>query len=427
MVVSRAASSTRRMTQFRDADINDRVAAMLQEVLRRTHLSAAPDVGVVAAEEARRIGAESVVLYVIDYEQKLLVPVPAPDAAGRVPLSVGGTVAGRAFASTAILDGETESGGSRRVWLPLLDGTERTGVMEMTFPRREPLPEELVAPCERLSHLLAAMIVTKGAYSDFFERLRRRRPMTMASELLWELVPPMVVASDDVVLAALLEPCYDVGGDAFDYAMNEGVLQFAVFDAMGHGLPAAGMAAFALSTYRHSRRRDKGPGPSYDAIEAALFEQYAPAPRFVTGLIAELDIASGRLRWVNAGHPRPLLLRHGRLIKTLDVVPSPPMGMQLATSPPIVGEASLEPGDMVLLYTDGLSEARTPGGELFSAERLGEFIEHEAASGRAAPETLRRLREAIIERGEGALHDDATAMLVEWRRGSERRLIPDTV
>lgn len=82
---------------------------------------------------------------------------------------------------------------------------------------------------------------------------------------------------------------------------------------------------------------------------------------------------------------------------------------------------------MVLLYTDGLTEARRPGGELFSVERLGEFIEREAASGRTAPETLRRMREAIVERGAGTLSDDATAVLVEWRRGTERSLLPETV
>ena len=92
-------------------------------------------------------------------------------------------------------------------------------------------------------------------YSDFFELARRRQPMTMASELLWELVPPLVLAADDFVLAALLEPCYDMGGDAFDYALNDDVLHLAVFDGMGHGLAAAGVTAFALSAYRHSRRR----------------------------------------------------------------------------------------------------------------------------------------------------------------------------
>ena len=92
-----------------------------------------------------------------------------------------------------------------------------------------------------------------------------------------------------------------------------------------------------------------------------------------------------------------------------------------------MGEESLEPGDMILFYTDGLTESRRRDGTLFTVERLAEFIERQAGSGEAAPETLRRLREAIIERGEGALRDDATAVLVEWRRDSQRLLLPQTV
>jgi len=400
---------------------------MLQEVLRRTHLATAAELATVVAEEARGVGVDSLVLYVIDYEQKLLVPVPAPDAAGREPLTVMGTVAGRAFASTSILDIEPHAGEGRRLWLPLVDGTERMGAVEMTFcDWSDPLPEALVAVCERYAHLIAGMIFSKTAYSDFFELLRRRQPMSMASELLWELVPPLLLASDGFVLAALLEPSYDVGGDAFDYAINGETLHFAVFDAMGHGLAATGVAAFALSAYRHCRRLQCDPAETYAAIDTAIDEQY-PSNRFVTALIAELDLASGRLRWISAGHPAPLLLRAGRFIKTLDLAPSPPMGMRLAAAAPVVGEESLEPGDMVLLYTDGLTEARRPGGELFTVERLGEFIEREAASGHAAPETLRRLREALIERREASLQDDATAVLVEWLRGTEDIITPDTV
>jgi serine phosphatase RsbU (regulator of sigma subunit) len=228
------------------------------------------------------------------------------------------------------------------------------------------------------------------------------------------------------VLGALLEPAYDMGGDAYDYAHNGDILHFAVFDAMGHGLAAAGVSAFALSTYRNSRRARLGLEESYAAMDDQIADQY-PASRFVTAVLAELEVTTGRLRWISAGHPAPLLLRGGRLVKTLDVTPSPPVGMRLATAAPVVGEDSLEPGDMVLLYTDGLTEARRPDGELFTVERLGQFIEREAASGQAAPETLRRLREAVISRGEGTLRDDATALLLEWRRGSEQALLPGTV
>jgi serine phosphatase RsbU (regulator of sigma subunit) len=397
---------------------------MLLEVLRRMHLSTAPELATVFAEEARRIGVDPLALYLLDHEQKCLMPVPS--APSRVPLPVQGTMAGRAFTSNDILDLEDDDAG-RRVWVPLLDGTERLGVAEMTFAgERSPLPPALIEACERYAHLIATAITNKDVYSDYFKLVRRRRPMSMASELLRDLFPPQVLAGEGFLLAALLEPCYDIGGDTYDYAINDGgTLHLAVFDAMGHGLAAAGVAAFALAAYRHSRRRGDGPAMAYTAIDDAVFEQY-PTSRFLTGLIAELDVGSGQLRWLSAGHPPPLLVRGGQMVKTLDVKPSPPLGMHLATEAPAIGEETLEPGDMVLLYTDGLTEARRPDGALFTEQRLGEFIERQAAKGLPAPETLRGLREAIIERGEGTLRDDATALLLEWRRGTEQRLLPPT-
>jgi serine phosphatase RsbU (regulator of sigma subunit) len=299
--------------------------------------------------------------------------------------------------------------------------------MGIDFEQRDALGEPLVQVCERLAHFVALVVTSKSLYSDHFELLRRRKQMTTASELLWQLVPPLVLATDRLVLAALLEPCYDNGGDAFDYALNDDVLHFAVFDAMGHGLAAAAAAGFALSVYRHSRRRGDDPVATATAIDAALFEQEGSATRFVTAMIAQLHVPSGELRWVNAGHPPALLLRDRRLVKTLDLEPVPPLGTRLATSPPTEGRESLQPGDLVLAYTDGLTESRRPGGGLFTAERLAGFVERQAASGQSAPETLRRLREAIIEQREGALRDDATAVLVEWSGGGQRRLLPETV
>src|SRR3954470_10665768 len=272
------------------AEIQRLAGEMLQAVLRRTHLSSAPDLATVVAEEGRTIGADPLVLYVVDHEQQRLTPVPGAGAEGREVLSVQGTVAGRAFAAASIVELEREGGG-RRVWLPLLDGTERLGVAEMTFAEHEePLADSLRALCERYAHLIAILMATKDLYSDFFKRLRRRRPMTMASELLWGLVPPQVLATDAFVLAAVLEPCYDIGGDTYDYAINDGgMLHFAVFDSMGHGLAAAGAAAFALSAYRQRRRQGERPAAMYAAIDAAIFEQY-PQTRFATAVIAELEL-----------------------------------------------------------------------------------------------------------------------------------------
>ena len=138
-----------------------------------------------------------------------------------------------------------------------------------------------------------------------------------------------------------------------------------------------------------------------------------PDRRFVTALIAQLELDSGRLHWISAGHPPPLVIRGGRRAHTLQTTPVPPLGVDSPSGPPTVATDSLEPGDLLLLHTDGLSDARDPDGELFTIERLSEFIEREAAAGQTAPETLRRLRHAIIGRAATELRDDATALLLE--------------
>jgi hypothetical protein len=397
---------------------------MLNELLRRTYLSSPSDLGAVIAEQAQRIGAHDVVLYLIDYEQRTLMPLSGPRRSDRQPLSVEGTIAGRAFKTTSIHRSSSDEGDGQRLWLPLLDGTERLGVIEMAFGEGT-IAEQTIMVCERYAHLTAMLIATKAAYGDTFEVARRRRPMTIASEMLWQLTPPLVFATDHLVLAGLLEPCYDNGGDALDYAVNDGVLHVGVLDAMGHGLAAAGVAAFALSAYRHSRRRGCGLLETYAAMDHAVGDQF-PGERYVTAVIAQLDLQTGRLTWISAGHPPPLIIRDGRLTRTLTTPPAAPLGIPLDGPPAVPGEEALEPGDLLLLYTDGLTEARHRDGRMFTMTGLGEFIEREAAAGQTAPETLRRLRHAIVDRQPGQLEDDATAVLVEWHRGAEAELLPRT-
>lgn len=400
-------------------------AELLTELLRRTHLSAPDDIACMVADQLRSIGTEAVDLYLIDYELSSLRPLPSSADDHREPIPVTGTVAGRAYATTTIVQSPEAEDGLRRVWLPLLDGTERLGIMAVAF-RADHIPGDTVALLERYAHLVAMLMVTKGAYGDVFELTRRVRSKTIASELIWELTPPLVFATDHLVVAGLLEPSYDNGGDALDYALNDDVLHMAIFDAMGHGLTAAGLATFALSAYRHSRRRGADLVETYRTMDDAIQTQF-PGEGFVTGLVAELDVGTGGFSWVSAGHPPPLLIRDERRARLLTTTPATPLGVTSPATAPAVGHLSLEPGDMVLLYTDGITEARLGEDERLGVEGLCRFVEREAASAQIAPETLRRLRHAIVGTHPEALEDDATALLVEWKRGSERGLLPPTV
>src|SRR6185437_5079835 len=102
-----------------------------------------------------------------------------------------------------------------------------------------------VEDCMAVASLLAELLVTRSLYSDTIERIRRREPMRLAAEMLRAQLPPLTFSTGHLMISGILEPCYDVGGDAFDYAVNGDIAHLALFDAAGHG-SAGGMRAVVL-------------------------------------------------------------------------------------------------------------------------------------------------------------------------------------
>jgi len=321
---------------------------------------------------------------------------------------------------------EVEAGpGARRLWLPLLDGVERLGVMELVLSSAEPLGPERREPLTQLAHLIAELVLSNGQYTDPYEWARRRQPMTLPAEMQHRLHPPLTFGTHRVVISGLLAPAYEVGGDAFDYALNGNIAHVAVFDAVGHGLHAALLAHLAVSCYRNSRRAGLPLVECVTAIDEALADGFGPE-RYVTAIIGQLDVDTGLFRWVNAAHPYPMLLRGGQLVKELTCEPALPLGMGAlgVAAAYEVCEESLQPGDRLLLVTDGVDEARTEDGGFFGRDRLAEFAAKELASGLPTPEVMRRLQAAILRFQTGKLQDDATTVFVEWLTGRSEQLTP---
>lgn len=405
----------------------DAVGALLHDA----HLAGAHELPDLAQRHVEAFGGREALCYLADLQQTVLVPFPSEQGVGPdeilEPLAVDSTLAGRAFQRIEILV-QPNRAGDATVWLPLLDGTERVGVLAVTVGDDG---AELAGPREdRLrcfASLLAELIVTKALYGDTVVRLRRRSQMGLAAEMQWSLMPPLTFACEAVTVAAALEPAYEVAGDTIDYAVDTGTARIAVFDGMGHGLASARLAVLAVGAYRHARRTGLPLVETCLEVDTTLIENFG-GTTFTTAVLAELETRTGLLRWVNAGHPEPLLLRQGRLVKTLHAAPRPPLGLNLSalgvSSAPSVGVEQLEPGDCVLFYTDGVVEARSPEGLFFGDRRLVDLVVGSMADGLPAPETMRRVVRALLAHQQGRLTDDASLMLVQWPTADARVLLP---
>jgi Stage II sporulation protein E (SpoIIE) len=388
----------------------------IQEVIdlvEASHLAAPDDVPALIVDCARGLGVEDAALYLVDYEQRVLVPVPNPDGREREAVVIDATLAGWCYRTLEIQQ-TTDEAGEARMWVPVLDGVERLGVLELAFGGDEPDVDDVRV----FAGLIAEVVMTKQVYGDLFQRVRRRQPMSVTAELAWRLLPPLTFGTDRVVISGVVAPVYQLGGDSFDYAVDARSARIAVFDAMGHGLEAGLLASVAMAACRSSRRAGADLAGSAATIDGAVAGQFGP-DRFVAAVLADLDLDSGRLRSSVCGHPPPLLLRNGRIIKTLVDEVTPPLGVSGAV---VVSEENLEPGDQVLFFTDGVVEARAADGEFFGVDRLVDMVTRTSAAATPAPETMRRLLHAILEHQEGELQDDATIVMVEWRGPGNRLL-----
>lgn len=389
---------------------------LLGVLLDRAHEMPPQLIAPMIAEEVARIGGRDVTVLLQDYAQELLVPLPGRGLVVGEPEVIGDSPAGTAFLRATVV--EVPQADGVRMYLPLLDGSDEVGVMALSLASVDDDDRRLL---RRLAGLVADMLVTKHAYTDRFFQARRREPMSVAAEMQWSLLPPLTMSVPQVAVSGAVEPAYSIAGDSFDYALNDDILHVAVIDAMGHGLDAATMATVAVGAYRHARRAGIGLAEMYAFMDQAIAQQFGP-DHFVTAQMMDLDTTTGRLRWVNAGHPAPLLIRNHEVAGPLEGPITLPVG--LGGEHPPISEEQLQRGDRVLCYTDGVIEERDAEGELFGEQRLIRCVN--AVERARAEEGIRAgalwLSHALKRERGGCTSDDATVLLIEWRGGAADHL-----
>lgn len=379
-------------------------AAMRQ--LLRVSYGMLPDAlgDVVAATIEEHLGGTDVVLLLVDLDQIELRPFD-PAGTGRwKPLPVDGSLAGIAFQEERATSEEVAGG--RRVWVPILDSSERMGVLGVTDDGSLSLAVWL-----DLASLIGEIVMGKDPYGDAIANARRTTKVTLAAEMRWGLLPPLTFTSPVVSVSGILQPSHLIAGDAFDYAVDSQTASVALFDAMGHGLEASRMANLAIGLYRNARRRGDDIAETLVGLDQIILSEFGDA-RFITAQLASLDLASGELRIVSAGHPYPVRLRHGEGPSAIECPPCRPAG--LGVGDPTVVTIALQPGDAVLFHSDGVSDARSPAGESFGEERMADMACELLDAHMRPAEVLRRVMHHAIAFQGPRVRDDASLVLLRW-------------
>ncbi len=218
--------------------------------------------------------------------------------------------------------------------------------------------------------LLANMAAVKISNGRLLEaeqaRERLRQELATATRIQQNLLPEIPVDVPGWSLNARLETCYEVGGDLYDfYRRADGQVVFLVGDVSGKGMGAALLMSSAISSSRVLYEAFDDPLALVNRLNDVLYRS-TDARNFLTLFIGYLDPATGRLRYVNCGHPEPILVR-GSGLRSLEAT-GVPVGM-MPSFPWTMGETNVEPGETMAVFSDGIPEAQR-GEEFFETERV---------------------------------------------------------
>lgn len=249
------------------------------------------------------------------------------------------------------------------------------------------------------------------------ERERFERELALASEIQQRFQPTAPPHVDGYELQGISFPCYEIGGDYYDFIEREdGRLVIALGDVSGKGTAAA-LLMSSLHAAIHAQ------SASHDSLVATIsavnryLADNIPANRFVTLFYAELDPESGALSFLNAGHNPPLIVHSAGTVEQLASG-----GLPLGIKPDVEyreGRTQLQPGDVLVIYSDGVTEAVSPTGEEFGATRLYEVVSRNINASAAGIRD--RIESSLTKFAQGtSAADDITLVIV--KRQAEAKL-----
>ena len=266
--------------------------------------------------------------------------------------------------------------------------------------------------------------LTVGALKNYAEEVELRidNELKFARDIQTGSVPTAFPFEKTYNIYARMEPAKEVGGDFYDYfKMNNGRILFLIADVSGKGIPAAMFMMRAKTLIKSLSSTDI---PLEDIVNTANKELCAQneAALFVTAWIGILDPKNGELRYINAGHMNPLLKKKDGKFKEFPNKHN----FVLAAMPDYkytTEIAYLEPGDELVLFTDGVTEAHNPNKELYGTERLINFVNN--AQYFNAKQLLDEISDDVVRYADGVEQFDDTTLLIMRYLGNDD-IIPET-
>jgi len=369
------------------------------EAAQLLHASPA-EVPALVAEHARRLAGCDVGVYVIDIDGSCLVRLaggePFPEQIN-ARLGVGPEIPLECIP-------EVQEVCSSRVPGSAVEAlVARDRAIGVLLSEREPQN-----PLDTLAAEAALAIEINNGYTDVVHAARRSKEIEPAAEIQQNLLPPRLARLADADLAGGVLPGYDVAGDFFDYAVNPDGLSLCLADAMGKGNEAAALSSLAIGALRSARR-----GGSSLEQTAAIVQRATAATgsrtRFLTGVLAHWHPSTRLFRWIDAGHPPPLLVRSDGSADELDDAVTYPFGLD-GERKFHVAERRLDAAERVLLYSDGATEHQRADGTRLGLEWLLGILSANRA--RSPAIMIRSLQQAIEGASPRPLRDDATMLLL---------------
>jgi sigma-B regulation protein RsbU (phosphoserine phosphatase) len=272
----------------------------------------------------------------------------------------------------------------------------------------QPFSEEDREMAQALARQATAALQNARLQQIREEKLRQDRELSIAREIQKSLLPSPIQV-EGFELAGESRPSFEVGGDSYDWIPLEGGrLALVVADVAGKGTPASLLMA-TTHAFVHALAGTAAPPEVIERLNRFLHAR-TQASRFVTLFYAELDVRERRLRYVNAGHVPPFLLARGGTLRRLGSG-GPALGL-LPDASYEIGETALEPGDLVAIVTDGVTEAMSPDERELGEDRVHEILRDASAGGATA--ALARLVAVVDDwAGSRGRSDDLTALILK--------------